>query len=184
MDHCFFEVKKHAVVDLFQLIFQGFSVSVWVNIHTYPAVNKSQHTFFRANEKERSGFKLKLYRKSDGRNTIQFVVSDSRPGAATYISRLNLDLSILNTWNHFIFTYKFTNHSDPYSHFTAYFNGASTKINFVKVLTYINDTFTYSPSMLGGTRGTEADSKLSVDELSIYDCVLDAVHASELYLLY
>ncbi len=164
-------------------MFQGFSVSLWLNIHSYPATQPSQHTFFMAAGVSVSRFYLKTYTSENGQQIIQFIVSDSRPGAAKFISRLDDNIAV-DTWNHFIFTYKFTNPADHFSHFTAYVNGSPGTIGFAAAYQYINDTFSYSPMLLTGNQDTGVDSELSVDDISIYDGVLSAAHALELYQLY
>ena len=157
-------------------------MSLWLNIHSYPATQPGQHIFFMAAGVSVSGFHLKTY-TSGTQQTIQFIVSDSRPGAAKFISRLDDNIAV-DTWNHFIFIYKFTNPADHFSHFTAYVNGSPGTIGFAAAYQYINDTFSYSPMLLTGNQGVGVDSELTVDEISIYDGVLSSAHALELYQLY
>ncbi len=161
--------------------FQGFSLSLWINIHSFPEVRPSQHFFFKYGE-EGNGFFLKTYRHGHGLKSMMFMAKDSRPGALKTSYRIDPSVAE-NTWNHYVFTYKFNDPSNLASHFKAYFNGVTETLQHANTWGAIESKMGVN-ILLSGKQKAGTGSQVSVDDISLFDGVLSAAHVLELFQLY
>ncbi len=107
-------------------------------------------------------------------------VRDSRPGAirASYVIK---PIITLNDWNYFVFTYKFNDPANLALNINAYINGVSEAIYQINPYSS-TENIMGKHIVLNGKSG--ADSRVSLDEISLFDGVLTPSEAAALYQMY